>query len=82
MNEGNNNNNRNNGGGRNPKNRQTLMAMMIATVLTFLCMSFMSSLITKNTTQEISYSEFLSLVSENQVERVEIDPDRITIYPK
>ncbi len=77
-----NNGNRNNGGGQNPKNRQTLVAMIIATVLTFFCMSMMSSFITRNSTQEISYSEFLSMVSANQVEKVEIDPDRITIYPK
>ena len=81
MNENNNNQNNNNGG-RNPRNRQTLIAMIVATVLTFFCMSMMSSLVTRNSTQEISYSKFLSMISANQIESVEIDPDKITIYPK
>ncbi len=80
MNE--NNNRDNNGGGQNPRNRQTLIAMIIATILTFFCMSMMSSLVTRNSSQEISYSRFLSMISENQVGSVEIDPDRITVYPK
>ncbi len=77
-----NNNQNRNGGNNNPRNRQTLIAMIIATVLTFFCMSMMSSLVTRNSTQEISYSKFLEMVSANQVGSVEIDPDRITIYPK
>ena len=81
MNENNNNQNNNNGG-RNPRNRQTLIAMIVATVLTFFCMSMMSSLVTRNSTQEISYSKFLSMISANQIGSVEIDPDKITIYPK
>ena len=80
MNE--NNNNQNKGGGGGPRNRQTLIAMIVATVLTFFCMSMMSSLVTRNSTQEISYSKFLSMVSANQVGSVTIDPDKITIYPK
>lgn len=77
-----NNNQNRNGGNNNPRNRQTLIAMIVATVLTFFCMSMMSSLVTRNSTQEISYSKFLEMVSANQVGSVEIDPDRITIYPK
>lgn len=77
-----NNNQNRNGGNNNPRNRQTLIAMIVATVLTFFCMSMMSSLVTSNSTQEISYSKFLEMVSANQVGSVEIDPDRITIYPK
>jgi len=80
MNE--NNNQNRNGGNNNPRNRQTLIAMIVATLLTFFCMSMMSSLVTRNSTQEISYSRFLEMVSANQVGSVEIDPDRITIYPK
>ncbi len=79
----NDNNNRDNkGSGQNPRNRQTLIAMIVATILTFFCMSMMSNLVTRNSTQEISYSRFLSMISENQVGSVEIDPDKITIYPK
>ncbi len=81
MNENNNNQNKGNGN-RNPRNRQTLIAMIVATVLTFFCMSMMSNLVTRNSTQEISYLQFLEMVSANQVGSVTIDPDKITIYPK
>ncbi len=82
MNE-NNNNKQNGGKGPNaPRNRQTLAAMLIATLITFFCMNMLSSMMTRNSTQEISYSRFLRMVSENQVSRVEMTSDRIMVYPK
>ncbi|MCR4892009.1 MAG: ATP-dependent zinc metalloprotease FtsH [Lachnospiraceae bacterium] len=81
----NNNNNQNNNGGDGPnkqRNRQTLAAMLIATAVTLFCMSSMSNMISKNNTQEITYNHFLTLVEEDKVESVEIEEDRITIYPK
>ncbi len=78
-----NNNSENNGQGpNNKKNRQTLMAMILATLVTLFCMTLMSNLVTKNTTQEISYTRFLSMVSANAVESVKMEADRIEIHPK
>ncbi|MCR5527106.1 MAG: ATP-dependent zinc metalloprotease FtsH [Lachnospiraceae bacterium] len=56
--------------------------MLIATVVTLFCMNAMSSLVQRSTTQEISYSDFMKMVSANQVASVEIDSDRIEITPK
>ena len=79
-----NNNNNGNGGGpfKDPKNRQTIIIMLIAAFVTLMCVSMMSRCVTQSTTKEITYSEFLSMVSENKVESVEITEDRIEIYPK
>ncbi|MBO6149202.1 MAG: ATP-dependent zinc metalloprotease FtsH, partial [Lachnospiraceae bacterium] len=83
MNE-NNNNNQNNGGKgpNNQRNRQTLAALLVAALATVFCMSLMSSLLARNSSREVSYSQFLGMVSENQVSRVEMTSDRIVIYPK
>ncbi len=82
MNE--NNENKNNRGNKrnNPKNRQTLFIMIVATVITFLCMNAMSTIVSRSTTKEVSYSEFLQKVESGQVDKVEIDSDRIVYYLK
>ncbi|MCR5626783.1 MAG: ATP-dependent metallopeptidase FtsH/Yme1/Tma family protein, partial [Lachnospiraceae bacterium] len=80
MNENNNQNNK--GPERDPKNRQTLMIMIVAAVITILFTSYMSRMVTNASTQEITYTQFMNLVSENQVESVVIEEDRIVITPK
>ncbi len=86
MNDNNQNNNQNNNGpnrgGFNPRNGQTLMILLIATFVTLFGMSMMSRYLTRSTTQEISYNEFLGMVSSNQVEEVTIREDQIEIVPK
>ncbi len=77
-NKGNNNGN----GGWNPRNRQTLLVLVIATIFTIFGMTLMSRFVTKSTTKEISYSEFMGMISSNQVEEVMITEDQIEIYPK
>ena len=81
MNENKDNNNRGNKH-NNPKNRQTLFVMIVSTIVVFLCMHAMGNIVSKTTTKEVSYSEFLSMVSSNQVDEVEIDSERIVFYPK
>ena len=81
-NGGNNNNNNNGGGSFNPKNRQTIFVLIIATVITLLGMGMMSRYVSQATTKEISYSEFLDMVSSNQIGEVKITDDQIEIYPK
>ncbi|MBO6134137.1 MAG: ATP-dependent zinc metalloprotease FtsH [Lachnospiraceae bacterium] len=77
-----NRNNQNNNNPMNPRNRQTLLVMLIATLVTLVCMSYMSRMLNSSSSSEITYSEFMSLVSENQIESVEIAEDRIVITPK
>ena len=81
--DNNNNNNQNrNQNGWNPRNRQTLAVLLIATVFTILGMTLMSRYVARSATKEISYSEFLGMISSNQVEEVKITEDQIEIYPK
>ncbi len=82
MNENNNNQGNNGQGPNNKKNRQTLMAMVLATLVTLFCMTLMSNFVTKNSTEEISYSKFLQMISANEVVRVKMEADRIEITPK
>lgn len=81
-NNGENNNQNKNQNGWNPRNRQTLAVLIIATVFTILGMSLMSRYVAKSATKEISYSEFMGMISSNQVEEVKITEDQIEIYPK
>lgn len=80
-NNGENNSNRNQNGW-NPRNRQTLAVLLIATIFTILGMSLMSRYVAKSATREITYSEFMGMISSNQVEEVKITEDQIEIYPK
>lgn len=80
---GNGGNNGGNGGpGRDPRNRQTIYILIIATLITLLGMSFMTKAVSKSTTQEIPYSQFLKMLEEDQIAEVEITEDQINITPK
>ena len=84
-NRGNRNNgggNNNGGPGRDPRNRQTIYVLIIATLITFLGMSFMTRAVSQSTTQEIPYSQFLAMLEAGQVAEVEITEDQINITPK
>ncbi len=82
-NRGNGGNNGGKGGpGRDPRNRQTIYVLIIATLITILGMSFMTKAVTKSTTQEIPYSQFLKMLDEDQIAEVEITEDQINITPK
>ena len=81
-----NNNNQNNGQKNNDnkgsKFNQTLLILLIAAVFTYLGMSCMSNFVTNASTKEISYTEFLEMIEEDKVEKVEYTSDKIIITPK
>ena len=70
------------GPGGQPPRRQNLMMILIAALVTLLCMSFFMRMLSGVSSQEISYNEFLEMVEEGRVERVEIGDSQITIIPK
>lgn len=76
------NNGNNNGNNNAPKNKQTFLVLLIAAVITLLCMSFVNRLLTDGSTKEISYTEFLKMIEEGKIESVYVQSDRITILPK
>ena len=74
-------NNRNNGPG-GPKNRQTLLMLLICILISLACMSFFGSMQKDLTSREISYNEFISMVDKNEISKVQLKSDTLTIIPK
>lgn len=68
-------------GDNNPK-KQSIFLLLIAALVTLLCMSYFMRVMTGGTEREITYNEFINMVESGEVENVEIDTDQITIYPK
>ncbi len=68
-------------GGRQP-GRQNLMMILVAALVTLVCMSFFMRMLSGVSSQEISYNEFLEMVEEGRVDSVEIGDSQITIIPK
>lgn len=58
------------------------MMILVAALVTLVCMSFFMRMLSGVSSQEISYNEFLEMVEEGRVERVEIGDSQITIIPK
>lgn len=78
-NRGNNNNNRR-GGGIRPSH--IILGVLIAIVITYLGVTFFKSCYNKATTSEISYSEFLKMIENDEIESVEYGSNRIVITPR
>ena len=65
-----------NGGGR------SIFSFLIITVMGLFLVSFLMRTLLNGGAEEITYNEFLMLVSQNQIESVIIDTDRVKITPK
>ena len=78
------NNNKNNGSGGNGNDprRQSLIMLVIAALVTLLCISMFMKMLTGASNQEITYNAFISMVENGQVSSVTVESDRIIIYPK
>ena len=72
------------GPGRNggDPRKQSLIMLVVAALITLLCVSVFMKMLTGATNQEISYNEFIQMVEEGKVDNVSVSSDRITIYPK
>ena len=80
----NNQNNSNNGSGQDNNNgRQpkkiNLMLLLVAALMTLLFVSYFSKLMNNGTETQITYSEFVKMLEEDQVESVQISTDVIYI---
>ena len=71
----------NNGNNQNPK-KQNLLILLIAALISLLCISYFMKAITGATNREITYNEFVSMVEAGEIESVEIESSQIVIYPK
>lgn len=78
---GNGNGGNNNGNGQNPK-KQNLLILLVAALISLLCISYFMKAITGATNREITYNEFVTMIENGEVESVQIESSQIVIYPK
>ena len=64
------------------RRRQNLMLLLVAALVTLVCMSFFMKMLSGVSNQEITYNEFLEKVDAGEVESVEITDEQINIVPK
>ncbi|MCR5160609.1 MAG: ATP-dependent zinc metalloprotease FtsH [Lachnospiraceae bacterium] len=76
------NNDRRGGGQPGNKNHSTIVIFLIVTLITLLIMSFVNNMMKDNTSQEITYDQFLTMLSKGQVGSVRIGGSKLTIIPK
>ena len=81
-NQNNQNNQNNNQNGNNNRNGQTILLFIFAAMFVLFIMSFINSRFTSSTTEEISYTKFIEMVENGEVESVEISTYQIDITPK
>ena len=77
-----NNNNQDNNNGKMSPNGQTILVLVVAAIITLMVITLMRDMITKNSTQELSYTQYVEMVEAGKVEAVLIGNTEITIYPK
>lgn len=80
-NQGSNNSN-NNQNKKNDKNGQMLFLFIGVTLLILLFLSLVAKWQTQITSKEISYTDFIKMVKEDKVEKVEFGTSQINITPK
>ncbi len=75
------NGNGNNNGGKDPK-KQSLLIMLVAALISLLCISYFTSAVTHATNKEIPYNEFIKMIEKGQVQSVKIESSHLVIVPK
>ena len=65
-----------------PKNKQTLLMVMICLLISLLFFGLYSNFSGQPASKEITYDKFVEMVEEDQVRKVVIDSDTLVITPK
>ena len=77
----NNNTPENNNNSKIPKGGQTEIVWLVAAVITFLVIGLMKDVVTKNSTHEFTYSEFLDMIENRQLESVTFTGSEAKLEP-
>ncbi len=64
-----------------PPKKQNLLFLLIASLITLICMSYFMKSFDAATTKEIPYNEFVTMLETGKIESVYIQSDRVLIYP-
>jgi cell division protease FtsH len=81
----NNQNQRNNnplGDGSNSPRRQNIILLLVAALVTMICMTYFLRAFSENTNQEWTYTQFIQAVDDGRVDSIVITDDRINIILK
>ena len=68
-------------GNNNSPRKQNLLFLLIASLVTLLCMSYFMKTFDEATTREIPYNAFVEMLEAGKVKSVYITSDRVEIYP-
>ncbi len=68
--------------GKMPKNGQTILILVIAAIITFSSITWMKSLMTKSSTEELPYSTFIEMLNDGKVESVKVGSSEVQVFPK
>ncbi|MCR5101933.1 MAG: ATP-dependent zinc metalloprotease FtsH [Butyrivibrio sp.] len=71
-----------NGLGDNSPRKQNVILLLVAAVITMMCMTYFMRALTQSETSEITYSQFIEMIENGEVASVVIEDDRIDIVPK
>ena len=77
-----NNNNQDKNNGKMSPNGQTILVLVVAAIITLMVITLMRDMVTKNSTEELSYTEYVDMVEAGKVEAVLISNSEITVYPR
>ncbi len=77
-----NNQNREPDNNKSPKNSQTIIVLIISTVLVLAVVTMLSNFVQNRTNVAITYSDFWEMVENGEVEEVYLTSSRIVITPK
>lgn len=68
--------------GRGPKNKQTLLVIVICLLISLIFMTLFSNVMNHSTSRELTYDEFLKMVDDDEVKKVTLESGTLTIEPK
>ena len=71
-----------NGPKKNPKNTMAIASMVLWALVFVLVINYVGSIRSQANTQEVTYSEFKTLVQQGKVAQVDLASGKYTIYPK
>ena len=70
------------GNGKSPKKRSPIMWLIIGSVVLSLGLNMLTNSLIAPVTEEITYNEFMAMIDDGKVDKVEIKADRFVIYEK
>ncbi len=70
------------GSGEGPRNKQTLLMVLVCVLVALMFLGLMNNVLGNSSQEEISYSKFLQMVEDGQVQEVILQSNVLTIIPK